>query len=538
MRSTPLNGSYYPGAITILYNNPTLLHGIDISLNALAMLAPAGIGIDLLNTNQNVRLTENAINFYTNNPYSGNILASGIYANQCNGTVFQLNIIRGNLPILTGPASPFVGLYLLQSINSIIDCNRFFDLPVGLRADGNCQASSVLSNKFTTMGNGIRCNDFTVAGTLGNIGSLSFDSRNRFNQSSLASSPQNFDIYRMTTSPLPPPTYYGDMTWAFFPTSGSFTPNTAYLTQSNTGAPFMACANDNIPVLMLAPQSSADDMPLEEALAIAQDSVTYIDLEPGCKWLDQRRLYTVLAGDSLLRISQSELQNFYNQMQNEKIKDLVYIDKLLQGLSDTTHVADSLYSATILQQATSLNAGIVSSNPLEQNEVFINTYFIQWLQSGWIALDSTQQSQIEMMARSCPYINGRAVYKARTLYAALGGYANYDDWSICHSAGLYRSSGYNYPSIQLPQDGMPVASAVKLYPNPAQDRLTVQCVLGEQETALFILYDLLGHEQARMELSYEQDTRTLSIGHLPAGLYLYQCRVGPGTSYSGKLIKD
>ena len=95
-------------------------------------------------------------------------------------------------------------------------------------------------------------------------------------------------------------------------------------------------------------------------------------------------------------------------------------------------------------------------------------------------------------------------------------------WVGCDSVGYVYAVGI--PPV-LPLEGG-VRGGLLVYPNPAQDYLTISNLSTQQNTT-FVLYDVLGKavvRQALNTLSFGggKGEATISTKHLPSGIYLYQ----------------
>jgi hypothetical protein len=74
---------------------------------------------------------------------------------------------------------------------------------------------------------------------------------------------------------------------------------------------------------------------------------------------------------------------------------------------------------------------------------------------------------------------------------------------------------------------------IRVYPNPARDRLHIDIADNGQQKTLFDLYDIFGRLILKQTLS---ESQVLDISHLKTGMYLYRLQNG-SDKRSGKLIK-
>ena len=87
-----------------------------------------------------------------------------------------------------------------------------------------------------------------------------------------------------------------------------------------------------------------------------------------------------------------------------------------------------------------------------------------------------------------------------------------------------------YTSISPPQESV----GIQVYPNPAQESLTIE--LPQKEEAEFVLFDITG----RVVLSQKlwKLTETVSLAHLPKGMYFYLLKSEKGILAQGKVVKE
>jgi hypothetical protein len=144
------------------------------------------------------------------------------------------------------------------------------------------------------------------------------------------------------------------------------------------------------------------------------------------------------------------------------------------------------------------------------------------------------------MANACPYIDGTAVFKARTLYAMFVPGMDYDDMAICNSIGVFKGgkSLYEIENEMLlgsnEDSKLKYVDYVKVYPNPATNQINLEVNLKEGEVGEFVLYDLLGNTLQTHTIT-EQLT-IIELNGLKPGLYIYKYICSNKENYTGKLI--
>ena len=71
---------------------------------------------------------------------------------------------------------------------------------------------------------------------------------------------------------------------------------------------------------------------------------------------------------------------------------------------------------------------------VEMNEQWLNALQLKLVRFGRDSLTSSELQQLEVLAKSCPMVDGHAVYKARTLYAYYEPGLTYQDFEDCNLA--------------------------------------------------------------------------------------------------------
>ncbi|MFM2192159.1 MAG: hypothetical protein RLZZ118_1116, partial [Bacteroidota bacterium] len=180
---------------------------------------------------------------------------------------------------------------------------------------------------------------------------------------------------------------------------------------------------------------------INNAIQIAQNSVSYSEYPNGGRWLDRVLLQEILSRDSTLVTTSPILDSFYMQEQQGTIEDLHNIDLLIASLADSAVIADSVQWNAIYEDAIAQNANI-NNNELvfETNERWVNATYLQILKNGVENLEAEKREQLSTLAAQCPYLAGEAVYKARAILQPFEPLKVYDDLDICNNAGVYKTT--------------------------------------------------------------------------------------------------
>jgi hypothetical protein len=126
-------------------------------------------------------------------------------------------------------------------------------------------------------------------------------------------------------------------------------------------------------------------------------------------------------------------------------------------------------------QAAAINDGLEgASTYFVEQEHWVNTMLLQSLK-GQQELSAMQHEQLRNLALTCPYLAGRAVYKARGLEGDYFATSIINERQLCNSQGVYRQAGPPNPldasalNMQLQQLSHSGATApCFIYPNPVK----------------------------------------------------------------------
>jgi hypothetical protein len=86
--------------------------------------------------------------------------------------------------------------------------------------------------------------------------------------------------------------------------------------------------------------------------------------------------------------------------------------------------------------------------------------------------------------------------------------------------------------------GLPVENIYKLYPNPAQDMVTVSCTVSFESNAQIVLSDIMGRDLLSQNLEEGHFKANISLKNLPPGLYACRLVQSGKTEIIGKLVVE
>ena len=159
---------------------------------------------------------------------------------------------------------------------------------------------------------------------------------------------------------------------------------------------------------------------------------------------------------------------------------------------------------------------------------------------------------------SCPFVEGLAVYKARTLWALWEPSAVFDDRGLCAQGqnknqdnsntdeflinnlkdltSVKKTKGHSGENETRHSDGDLIfiqSTEIKVYPNPANTQITI-AYLSESD-GQFVLYNTLGEIVLETNLNKENTKTQIAINDIASGLYHYEITFGNRKKTIGKL---
>lgn len=550
-------------------------HTVD--LNTIKIPYYAGKGIANQGTNGSEKVKNNTILFtvaqgtaYPVLPYHDPSLY-GVYNSNCKDFTLDNNLVDGQYSNGVYNTTYSKAYYFETCDEMIVSCNKARATKQGLYAWGTINTSphKIHHNKFKYNLNPLYTLDAgnMTQGTFGNIGGLNgYDNKNEWlyntnNKTYLQN--QWFKIWRNSTTTTP----------NFIKTI----PSLLDMNQGESGSPAAnqykygvdniginpvteVCTldplfdNSNPPVTVIT--AGGSDVDYAETIALQNE--TYINFLQVGEWLNNRWLFDRLTEDESLRNSSAILTAFYNNYENTTIGNIEQADLALNTLFDFTGSENDLI--VLYNEALTRNNEIVSTESHEINEKIINEIALRMTRYGIDSVSEVQKLELELLANTCPFVGGSAVYKARILWAIYNPMAQYNDRLIClQNVGQNKNGFGGYVNLdslyeaQVNEDATKLANQlglsnmvsqneirvngldnfedIVLYPNPANDYINIS---NNGKAGEFCLYDGIGRRVLKQTLNNSNTITKISLPKLSNGLYNYKILMDNGT-YTGKI---
>jgi Secretion system C-terminal sorting domain len=361
------------------------------------------------------------------------------------------------------------GVWIENSPEAFVSCNSIDNFGQHLTFSGSCPNSEMWRNTMQFGVRGVVLTNNYVIGTQGAPG-LPIDNRwpgNSFSVAEVMS--ENGSIQEQ---------FFVRGSGIFFPS-----PNVP-----NGAPPISLAVTNGIPSLCASGPLQINGMQLRQR--IAQNQLSFPFLEPENKKLAREYLFHALDADPSLLSNDAVLQGWYAGNSNS----------LLGAEESVTEYSE----AGNFSMALSTNAVINATLAMESNAKEVNGIYNSWAASGAGDLSAQQVSSLEAIAVQCPSEGGYAVYQARTMLCLAGNCGDY-------------VTDCNIPAFKMadePEGVEPIEIAVRLFPNPANEAVTL---VGEMpEGAALSMVNLMG--SIVNEMPYV-DGLEVNTRELPAGLY-------------------
>jgi hypothetical protein len=161
-----------------------------------------------------------------------------------------------------------------------------------------------------------------------------------------------------------------------------------------------------------------------------------------------------------------------------------------------------------------INGNFEAENLMEANSEFVNRIYINY-DGDTIAYNNDDKQTLQSVAYQYPWIGGDAVYRARAILNM-----DFDDTQV-----PYRYSDKSISNL----------SKLMVYPNPAKNAITVYYPIQDGENVTVEIYDPLGREVKKMDLTHDMITHSIPINTLISGLYSVRLNSNLGAHLSTKL---
>lgn len=218
-------------------------------------------------------------------------------------------------------------------------------------------------------------------------------------------------------------------------------------------------------------------------------------------------------------------------------------DSLLLLLKDKGIEAQVLFDQIFASRISKTNATLTANQNLSttelmyQNEVMFNDIYMNTLSMGNPNFNATMITNIFAVASQCPLEGGRVVYRARSLYALIDPSFSFEKSCLPGSQLGIKEGGSNAPlmnEVDKHNGNQDFAKSIFIYPNPANDELTIEYNL--KEDGQLLVFSSIGHILKENILSMDQSSIKLNTSNWKEGIYFIKIHSGDQELFSDKII--
>jgi hypothetical protein len=390
------------------------------------------------------------------------------------------------------------GIYVNQSINSLIRCNQVFQAGIGIEFNGTCTSPTssgygVYSNSFATLRNGFRLTS-AVIGTQGANGVP----RSNIWNAPAANYPDG-QTYTSSSNSVSS-TVYG--TSSLLPTNnlGTGTPYALNVSLFSTTGTMFSCPCPTCRVIPEAPQSQTEQEELEKMIT---DSTRFPAYNEEMHWSARHYAYCMMQNGRSFR---SPLLEGFSTMESG-----TSLGKLWQ--------VDALTASGRYEEALALNQSISPVNFIEKNQCSFNAIYLKKLADSQYEYTPGDLATLTQLANQCSMTGGNAVVQARNLLSV-----------IENKELLFTEPCTSTPGEKTKAD---LQNGFQLYPNPNDGNMTLEYSISKN--AELVITDLTGKPVCTYLLDKNSRQTPIACEGLSGGIYLYRVMVDGEVVNSGKI---
>jgi hypothetical protein len=262
----------------------------------------------------------------------------------------------------------------------------------------------------------------------------------------------------------------------------------------------------------------ATDVSLERKIAKSEvGGTTYAAAQ---QWLAQRRLYETLTEDGNPYQGDTDFNNFLAQAQTSGLSAYANVQIGIRQLGNMSEGDRITAAANLL----TTNNSLTGNTAYQVNEKSVNAIFLNTIAVGNLSFTETQIADLRVIANSCPLSDGEAVLRARAMLNLL------DEEPV-----VYKDKDICNPS-QPRENRLTAAQSIRLYPNPANDEITVEYRVGNSTDSRLLIFNVYGQLVQEISLPDTNGKVTISAKNMAEGIYWYAVLGTSNPALSGKII--
>lgn len=418
--------------------------------------------------------------------------------------------IRTNYIALENPASPpitsqwVLGIYVGSSTTSKVTCNIIDSLGVGMCFEGSCLTSTVFDNDMASTFTGIWLNN---GGVISQQGSPTTAQDNTW------SGAITRRLYTAGTTAT-----IGGSSPFYYRAGAIYLPLPSTTSGASTIIPTTLCTG--IPAHVICPYVQPQSMMAQQNEDVINGEFEFPGNQDAGTWISREGLYRTILDDSIIAIGDTLLTNFKDSASQANL------GKLATGLE--VNSLGTMNSTSDITNAYAATTTLIPDGNVEQNYQAVESILLGHLQNG-SGLTPQEIVTLRDIAQLCPFTDGNAVYIARGLLAPID---SIEYKGPCEEF-VDEESGARMMSSVAAENSL---GAFELYPNPTNGTVIVNYQLAETESGQLKVYTMTGSLVTSIDLENTQQSKTVTLPQLDAGVYLYKVTVNGELKLIERLI--
>jgi hypothetical protein len=229
-------------------------------------------------------------------------------------------------------------------------------------------------------------------------------------------------------------------------------------------------------------------------------------------WMDYYDVYSQLKKNKNWTDNDNDLKNVEDSLEKTSVGDIY---KIYQLLNDNSKPAD-------IKKLLKLNSSIVPTTVVEESFKKVHEIFLNNFAQENFELDKSQISTLVEIAKKCPFKYGDAVFEARGMLAMTGDKTEYiNSCETSYNDDNTRNSG-NSETLVSPVNDNEIARDIKIYPNPANNSITVEYSFNNTQKGQIEVYNLTGRKIVSQLLNGNENRVILNTNNWESGIYTYK----------------
>ncbi len=490
-------------------------------------------GIQLLNLKRTVNVQTNSCEVrYASTGNRNGIVAKGCQQLKIENNHTKYNNVGGSAYTFpTGNINAY-GIYLQQSSNMLVKCNKIDDAARSMVFEGTCTSSPWLAGYGIFQNTMSRAQDGFVLlnnGVIGQQGAFTtppifnYASNNYWDNTTTPTFTRSQTMTENTFNANVSSKLFMNNTVLTMPTNNQTligTPGTHNYLSTGTSpglniATALPAACGAVPAI--APPGGGGSVAFNygnELKTLLEDSVNLQFYIQETNWMRKQFVYYELMNNAPMAAFNG-LNTFKAEMLTGNVGKLKRVDERIEN---GNYIA-----------ANAINNTVNPENIIEQNQKAMNTYIIKKLINPFYTYTSTEAADVFVIANQCPLEGGQAVYQARNL--AMDIKQEVIDFVDNCDKLPRRAMQQNETISETP------TSDYKLYPNPNDGSMNLIYSLKVEETGNFVLHDITGKVIQQYKLQTGENNQLfINETQLNSGVYFYKVIIDGIVKVSDKLV--